>query len=281
VQTFLPYADFDRTAQVLDSARLGKQRVEALQVLRALTFPDYGWQRHPVVGMWRGYRPALVAYGQTIVREWTARGHPDRCGPQIAEFSADGPFRPPPWLGSPVLHRSHRSALVRKDPAYYGPLFPGVPDDLPYVWPAPSADPEPDAGPVAAWVVRAEPDVVAAFRKRGVVGLTGFGVLTPVRSGGRSSKGLRQLLRFAEDLAPGDRLVVPAGAALLTGTVLGPYVHDPDPPPPGIHHRRRASWGGEVPRSALRRPELLQDPQQVFALRGDEPILEEAARISR
>jgi hypothetical protein len=35
VQTFLPYADFAESARVLDRARLGKQRVEALQVLRA------------------------------------------------------------------------------------------------------------------------------------------------------------------------------------------------------------------------------------------------------
>jgi hypothetical protein len=41
----------------------------------------------------------------------------------------------PPWLGDPALHLSHRSALLRKDPGFYGPLFPGDPDDLPYVWP--------------------------------------------------------------------------------------------------------------------------------------------------
>ncbi|MER3453404.1 MAG: cytoplasmic protein, partial [Chloroflexota bacterium] len=41
----------------------------------------------------------------------------------------------PPWLGNEALHRSHRSSLVRKDPAWYRPRFPDVPDDLPYVWP--------------------------------------------------------------------------------------------------------------------------------------------------
>ncbi|AEV76017.1 hypothetical protein MycrhN_5548 [Mycolicibacterium rhodesiae NBB3] len=46
----------------------------------------------------------------------------------------------PPWLGDEALHRSHQSALSRKDPAHYGPLFPGVPDDLPYVWPAADRD---------------------------------------------------------------------------------------------------------------------------------------------
>lgn len=37
VQTFLPYEDFDKTASVLDRSRLGKQRVETLQLLKALT----------------------------------------------------------------------------------------------------------------------------------------------------------------------------------------------------------------------------------------------------
>ena len=43
----------------------------------------------------------------------------------------------PPWLGDEEFHRSHQSALLRKDPDHYGPLFPGVPDDLEYVWPTP------------------------------------------------------------------------------------------------------------------------------------------------
>ena len=36
-----------------------------------------------------------------------------------------------------AMHRAHQSSLLRKDPAHYGPLFPGVPDDLPYYWPTP------------------------------------------------------------------------------------------------------------------------------------------------
>ena len=41
----------------------------------------------------------------------------------------------PGWLGDEALHRSHQSALVRKDPEHYRRFFPDVPDDLPYVWP--------------------------------------------------------------------------------------------------------------------------------------------------
>ena len=100
MQTFLPYAGFDRTARALDPRRLGKQRVEALQVLRGQLVPNYGWRHHPAVKIWLGHQKALAAYGVTICR-------------------------------------SHRSALVRKDPAWYGPMFPGVPDVLPYVWPDP------------------------------------------------------------------------------------------------------------------------------------------------
>jgi hypothetical protein len=49
VQTFLPYPDFAASAAVLDTKRLGKQRVETVQVLRGLTLPTYGWRHHPAV----------------------------------------------------------------------------------------------------------------------------------------------------------------------------------------------------------------------------------------
>ncbi len=54
MQTFLPDPDFTVSAQLLDTRRLGKQRVEALQVLRALTRESYGWKSHPAVLMWGG-----------------------------------------------------------------------------------------------------------------------------------------------------------------------------------------------------------------------------------
>ncbi|MCT2581894.1 MSMEG_6728 family protein [Actinophytocola gossypii] len=146
MQTFLPYPDFADTAGALDQLRLGKQRVEAIQVLRALTVPGYGWRHHPAAAMWAGYEEALVRYGLVICAGWTARGHADTCAVTLrrdlgsdvvrtqAELAEAGEL--PPWLGDPALHRSHRSALVRKAPEHYRPLFPDVPDDLPYVWPA-------------------------------------------------------------------------------------------------------------------------------------------------
>jgi hypothetical protein len=148
VQTFLPYADFERSARTLDRKRLGKQRVETIQVVRALTRTGYGWANHPAVLMWRGFEEALGRYGFACCEVWTDLGFGDTCALTIAtdlreadvavvrtqaELAAAGAL--PPWLGDEELHRSHRSALVRKDPAHYRPLFPDVPDDLPYVWP--------------------------------------------------------------------------------------------------------------------------------------------------
>jgi hypothetical protein len=149
VQTFLPFADFEETARSLDTRRLGKQRVETLQIVRALTQPGNGWRNHPAVLMWRGYEEALGAYGLAICREWQRRGYADSCELKILDdLGAAGvrvPVRSvaelrqagqlPPWLGDGALHRSHRSALVRKDPDFYRPAFGDVPPDLPYVWP--------------------------------------------------------------------------------------------------------------------------------------------------
>ncbi|MFF0586975.1 MSMEG_6728 family protein [Streptomyces sp. NPDC003781] len=149
MQTFLPHPGFRESALALDRRRLGKQRVEALQVLRGLTVPGYGWRHHPAVRMWAGYEEALVRYGLDVCRVWREQGHQDSCAASLvaalAEVRPGEPVRDqpelagagelPPWLGDADFHRSHRSALVRKDPDVYAGRFPGVPDDLPYVWP--------------------------------------------------------------------------------------------------------------------------------------------------
>lgn len=144
MQTFLPYDDFVASATVLDDRRLGKQRVEAYQILRALTWPAYGWKNHPATRMWRGFTPALVRYGLDVCDAWEARGRADATRTALLAFTGgtaptlDGLRRTgqlPPWLGDEALHVSHRSALLRKDPEHYRRFFPTEPDDLEYVWP--------------------------------------------------------------------------------------------------------------------------------------------------
>ncbi|MER7398647.1 MSMEG_6728 family protein [Streptomyces sp. NPDC000151] len=157
MQTFLPYPDFAASAAVLDARRLGKQRVETLQILRGLTVPGYGWRHHPAVRMWTGYEEALVRYGLEICRVWTDSGRQDTCALTLTQdFAAAFPDTPPRdyaalaaaddlpnWLGDPAFHLSHRSSLLAKDPDHYRRHFPNDPAGLPYVWPTSDRLPSP------------------------------------------------------------------------------------------------------------------------------------------
>jgi len=134
MQTFLPYPSFVESAKVLDRQRLGKQRVEALQILRTLQGKSSGWANHPAVKMWRGHEVALALYGWDMCSEWVGRGYVDNCRTKFL-VALDGNPTMPSWLGDEAFHRSHQSNLVRKFPAHYRPLFPDVPDDLLYIWP--------------------------------------------------------------------------------------------------------------------------------------------------
>ena len=66
MQTFLPYPDFKQSAACLDYRRLGKQRVEGVQILKAILGekslndkPYKGWLNHPATLMWKPYPIAL------------------------------------------------------------------------------------------------------------------------------------------------------------------------------------------------------------------------------
>lgn len=142
MQTFLPYKDFAETAYCLDSKRLGKQRVETLQIIRALTGKSKGWVNHPAVKMWRGYEYALMMYGLAICAEWGLRGYKDTCAdkmlaivPLYTETIYEMGYEYPDWLGDERLHASHRSNLLRKDTRYYSKFHWKEPNDLPYIWP--------------------------------------------------------------------------------------------------------------------------------------------------
>lgn len=166
MQTFLPYEDFTQAAASLDYMRLGKQRVETLQVLQTLlgfrlvsSYKDAGgkkvalpkeswtlevngqkgWRNHPAVKMWRGSELALLSYQDAVCDEWTSRGYSDSCKEKshflLEPFKDSLGFSLPSWLGDEELHASHRSNLLRKDPVFYGAIWPNEPADLPYIWP--------------------------------------------------------------------------------------------------------------------------------------------------
>ena len=135
MQTFLPDPDFEASATMLDNKRLGKQRVEVLQMLKALNGESKGRVNHPATRMWRGYEKALIEYGTAICFEWVCRGYRDTCADKIKAYYYEFPDSDegnPPWLGDPTFHASHRSNLKRKDPVEY-PFK--EPDDMEYIWP--------------------------------------------------------------------------------------------------------------------------------------------------
>jgi len=135
MQTFITSHIHAVTAMSLDMKRLGKQRVEAKQIMLAIENPDYGWQNHPAVNMWRGWHNALAVYGFLICKEWRNRGYKDTLLPFFEDrIRHDGEPYTPGWITAKLI-RSHRSNLIRKMPEHYGKLWPDVPNDLPYVWP--------------------------------------------------------------------------------------------------------------------------------------------------
>ena len=103
------------------------------------SYEPKGWRNHPAVLGWKGFEASLLDYQRAVCAEWARRGFADTClASTVGLFEASGlPIDPqrPAWVDDPAVHRSHQSNLIRKDPVLYGPLFPGVPDDLDYVWP--------------------------------------------------------------------------------------------------------------------------------------------------
>lgn len=153
MQTFVPYPDAAKTAAVLDQKRLGKQRVETLQLLlwlhavkiedwdSRLVVPRLSKWTHPALQMWSGHERALLRYQDATCDEWTARGFRDTCKEKshfVVDLINSDPESEewPSWWGDPDMHMRHRSNLVWKDRAHYGPLFP---DELPKL---PEEDPD-------------------------------------------------------------------------------------------------------------------------------------------
>ena len=131
MQTFVPFVSFEASARALDAKRLGKQRVEVIQIVRALTVPGYAWKSHPAVLMWKGYEEALGRYGLVMCEVWLELGFGDTCAATIradlatygvphlrteAELADAGAL--PPWLFD--------EAVRREPPVGAGPQGPGV-----------------------------------------------------------------------------------------------------------------------------------------------------------
>jgi hypothetical protein len=126
MQTFLPFPCPVASAEVLDRKRLGKQRVEAIQIARSLLGLSAGWLNHPVVKAWRGYESYLVLeYLPAMMEEWTNRGYVNaKCQAHFERLSLDVDQSrvKPPWITESFC-ADHRAKLIAKEPDHYAPIF--------------------------------------------------------------------------------------------------------------------------------------------------------------
>jgi hypothetical protein len=137
MQTFLPYPDIKKSLQVLDNKRLGKQRVEAYQIISAITgrkkldgTPYKGWLNHPCSVMWKNYVPALKHYMNLCIEEWESRGFKNTMKKEDIDETFEYPF----WFGDKKFHDSHKSNLLKKEPEFYSKYNWNVNSNDPYIW---------------------------------------------------------------------------------------------------------------------------------------------------
>lgn len=137
MQTFLPYANFWVVAHCLDYRRLGKQRVEAKQILNVLMGKakpgkngKIAWENHPAVKMWRGYEPCLAHYMNAMIHTWIDCGYKNNMD-MIYLPNIKSPW----WLGDERLHSSHRANLLRKDYEHYSKFEWTEDPATEYFWP--------------------------------------------------------------------------------------------------------------------------------------------------
>jgi hypothetical protein len=137
MQTFLPFKDFDESAQALDNKRLNKQVLEGYQILKVLSNPDprAGWRNHPAVKMWRGFEHGLLDYVMAMVAEADKRGiKTDKNLENIeALVMSEGDYWGmgyPAWYHNDIKMRrittTHKSNLYRKDSIYYADFVDSV-----------------------------------------------------------------------------------------------------------------------------------------------------------
>lgn len=136
MQTFLPLPSFEESLACLDTKRLGKQRVEAAQLISVIKEPIRdgklrAWANHPAANMWRYNLNALRLYYNWSIIIWESRGYENNL--PFEEVPSN--YTLPWWLGNKEFHDSHKSNLLRKDYQHYSQFGWDVASDSPYIWP--------------------------------------------------------------------------------------------------------------------------------------------------
>ena len=137
MQTFLPYKNYERVAEALDSKRLNKQILECYQVLNVLSNPSptAGWRNHPAVKMWRNHEFALWDYVNIMILEAQDRGiKTDKNSENLYRLRHThglswGMGRPKWMLDKKIMKRvttTHKANLYKKQPEAYPQFYKAV-----------------------------------------------------------------------------------------------------------------------------------------------------------
>ena len=133
MQTFIPYPSAGESAKVLDYRRLGKQRVEAMQLITIIEgkAKSKDWANHPAVGLWKDHLDALKLYYNCIIFEWVGRHFKNNM--PILPMPTE-PVKYPAWFGRDDFHSRHRAALLAKNPEWYSQWGWTEEPKIDYVW---------------------------------------------------------------------------------------------------------------------------------------------------
>lgn len=128
VNTFCLDNDPKVCAKLLDYRRLGKQRVEAMQIIDAINSLEsndekVAWKNHPAVKMWmhsdtkiqKQYLNALKYYLNCMIDEWVNRGYKN----EMKHKKVIEPVIMPWWFTNKYIQLTHKCSLMRKDEKYY------------------------------------------------------------------------------------------------------------------------------------------------------------------
>lgn len=129
MMTFVLSSDLILSMSWLSNRHLGKQRVEALQIINTILYGG-GWSNHPAVNAWRDHLSGLQYYYNCCLTEWCNRGFKNT----MKLIDLDD-YTLPDWVYWDDIHYSHQAMLCRKDqfyqfdvPEYYlnkGYMWPG------------------------------------------------------------------------------------------------------------------------------------------------------------
>jgi hypothetical protein len=151
MQTFLIDKDLQNSSQLLDYRRLGKQRVEAIQVADVLLRKagllndgKKGWINHVVLSYWYNeegnWLPALLDYTQVTIDEWISRGYKNtidltKWRNLVGQYPYLFRFDNPPWAKyADEIILTHRAKLLQKDTVYYMNTFMEHNIAIPFNW---------------------------------------------------------------------------------------------------------------------------------------------------